>query len=563
MPDRETLHRKKALHQKTLRGIGLLCAVVVSGGGILALAQAPSSFPQAPSGPQEPGQLLSPEQLENLVAPIALYPDQLLSEVLAASTYPLEIVEAQQWLQQRGNLQGMQLMDAARQQNWDPSVQALVAFPDALALLSRDVQWTTALGNAFLAQQADVMNAIQRMRARAQSNGRLQSTPQQVVTMLGQGGQAQDGQSAIEIQPANPQVMYVPSYDPQYVWGPPAYGDYPQLGYPSFGQNSLGQISPGEIFGTVVNLASYFLGFAGLLSGGWGWGLSWLTHSLLLNGLFFSHFGFHGGGYGGGPYSGGYGARSAWVHDPGHRMGVPYSNATVATRFGGTFRPATYGFGSSAGFASRSGFASGGAFAAHGASGSGGWRTMNGAGERGFGGAERSSAGRPQEFAGGRGFSSTFNGAGHGSESVASGWHSPSAGRPFEGSGRSFGGSPSGSAFASNAGASGNRGFTSSGYGSPGYGSSGGYRSSANNGMSSAGWGSSTRSALASPDRSLSRNAFGASASSQHFSQQHFSAPKAPHYSAPRSSGSHFSGGGHGSGGHSSGGHSHGGSHKR
>src|SRR5208282_584430 len=134
MPDRATLHRKKALHQKTLRGIGLLCSVVVSGGGILALAQAPRSFPPAPSSSQEPAQLLSPEQLDNLVAPIALYPDQLLSEVLAASTYPLEIVEAQQWLQQRGNLQGVQLMDAARQQNWDPSVQALVAFPDAMAL---------------------------------------------------------------------------------------------------------------------------------------------------------------------------------------------------------------------------------------------------------------------------------------------------------------------------------------------------------------------------------------------------------------------------------------------
>ena len=104
------------------------------------------------------------------------------------------------------------------------------------------MQWTTALGNAFLAQQADVMNAIQRMRARAQNNGRLQSGPQQIVSM-----QAQDGQNAIEIQPANPQTMYVPSYNPQYVWGPPAQGDYPQLGYPSFGQ----------IFGTVVNLASH------------------------------------------------------------------------------------------------------------------------------------------------------------------------------------------------------------------------------------------------------------------------------------------------------------------
>ena len=120
--------------------------------------------------------------MDNLVAPVALYPDPLLGQVLAASTYPLEIAEAQQWLQRNGNLQGTQRMDAARQQNWDPSVQALVAFPDVLALLGNDLRWTTDLGNAFLAQQNDVMAAVQAMRARAQSNGRLQTTPQQVVT---------------------------------------------------------------------------------------------------------------------------------------------------------------------------------------------------------------------------------------------------------------------------------------------------------------------------------------------------------------------------------------------
>ena len=142
------------------------------------------SFGQVPAGPppgspdiQQTGPLLSPEQLDNLVAPVALYPDPLLSSVLAASTYPLEIVEAQQWLQQNGNLQGAQLMDAAKQQNWDPSVQALVAFPDALRLLSNDVRWTTDLGNAFLAQQADVMSAVQRMRARARANGKLATYP--------------------------------------------------------------------------------------------------------------------------------------------------------------------------------------------------------------------------------------------------------------------------------------------------------------------------------------------------------------------------------------------------
>ena len=291
---------------------------LVLASGLAAMAQVPNAVPS------EPPQLLSPEQLDNLVAPVALYPDQLLSQVLAASTYPLEIVEAQQWLQRNGNLQGSQLMDAAKQQNWDASVQAMVAFPDAMALLTRDVQWTTALGNAFLAQQADVMNAIQEMRARAQNNGRLVNTPQQTITT-----QAQDGQSAIAIQPANPQVMYVPSYNPEYVWGPPAAGYYPQLGYPS---NSLG-----VWFGRAVNIASYFAGFAGLLGGfgGWGWALNWLTHSLFLNGLFFSHFGFHGyGGYG--FHSGGsYVTRAPWVHDPGHRLGVPYGNHYAGARYAG------------------------------------------------------------------------------------------------------------------------------------------------------------------------------------------------------------------------------------
>ena len=122
----------------------------------------PAGFAQTPDM-QPAAPLMSPDQLDNLVAPIALYPDPLLSQVLAASTYPLEIVAAQQWLTQRNNIQGSQRMDAARAQNWDPSVQALVAFPDALGLLANDVQWTTDLGNAFLAQQADVMAAVQRM----------------------------------------------------------------------------------------------------------------------------------------------------------------------------------------------------------------------------------------------------------------------------------------------------------------------------------------------------------------------------------------------------------------
>ena len=120
-------------------------------------------------------------------------------------------------------------MDAANQQNWDPSVQALVAFPDVLNRLNSDISWTTDLGNAFLAQQADVMSAVQRLRASARMKGHLASSQQQTVSM-----QTQDGQAAIVIQPADPQVIYVPVYDPAYIWGPPAWGYYPPLFYPAF-----------------------------------------------------------------------------------------------------------------------------------------------------------------------------------------------------------------------------------------------------------------------------------------------------------------------------------------
>jgi hypothetical protein len=190
-------------------------------------------------------------------------------------------------------------------------------------LLTRDIQWTTDLGNAFLSQQADLMDAIQQLRASARDNGRLTDTPQQRVT-----SEQQNGQNAIVIQPTDPQVVYPPVYNPEYVWGPPAYGVYPPLGYPA----------PG--YGIYYGVAT-FLGaiFTGLLSfGGWGWGLSWLTHGLFLNGLFFSHFGFHGYSSYGFNRGYGYGARAAWVHDPGHRLGVPYGNRFA----GGSYRASSY-----------------------------------------------------------------------------------------------------------------------------------------------------------------------------------------------------------------------------
>ena len=252
-------------------------------------------------------QTFTADQLTDLVAPIALYPDGLLSQVLVASTYPLEVVEAQQWLQGNPTLPGTKLIEAAKQQSWDPSVQALVAFPDVLKRLNQDIHWTTDLGNAFLAQQADVMAVVQRLRASAQANGRLTSTPQQTVSTETQGDQP-----AIVIQPANPDVVYVPTYDPAYIWGPPVLGSYPSLYYPTYG---LG-------WGPSIDLG---------LWGGWGWGPDWFGGTIFVDNDFFHRHGFHGDRDRGDRDRGF--NRERWAHDPGHRLGVPYPNRQLAGRF--------------------------------------------------------------------------------------------------------------------------------------------------------------------------------------------------------------------------------------
>jgi Protein of unknown function (DUF3300) len=284
--------------------------------GLLGIALLPVLAQDQPAaGPADQAaaqQTLSGEQLESMVAPIALYPDSLLSQVLVASTYPLELVEAQQFLEQNPTLKAAALVDAAKKQNWDPSVQALVAFQDVVKRLNSDIRWTTDLGNAFLAQQADVMAAVQRLRSRAKDAGKLTDTPQEKVVESNDNGKA-----AIEIQPVDPQIVYVPTYNPGYFWGAPGLYPWPGLYYPGIGI--------GWGWGPAINLGFYFPGCCGW--GGWGWGFGWGGGGLFVNGPFFHRYGFsefHGGGYG----------RSAWAHDPGHRGGVPYPHS-VAGRFGG------------------------------------------------------------------------------------------------------------------------------------------------------------------------------------------------------------------------------------
>src|SRR5260370_15507152 len=211
--------------------------VLLSGVATISLGQSsavPQQAPQAttttaPATQEAPK--ISNAQLDSLVAPIALYSDELLAQTLAASTYPLEVIQLQQWLERNKNLKDKALADAVTKQPWDPSVQAMAAFPDVVQRLAGNIQWATDLGSAFMAQQSDVMDAVQRMRAKAQGKGTLKTSAQQKVeTQTVEGGK-----QVIVVQQANPDLVYVPSYDPAVVYGPPApeYPYYPYT-YPGY-----------------------------------------------------------------------------------------------------------------------------------------------------------------------------------------------------------------------------------------------------------------------------------------------------------------------------------------
>jgi Protein of unknown function (DUF3300) len=179
------------------------------------------------TGDAEQPKLLDAAQLDQLVAPIALYPDTLLAQVLMASTYPLEIVQAARWLEANKNLKGDALQAAAAKQDWDDSVKALVTTPTVIVMMNEQLDWTQSLGDAVLAQQADVMDAIQRLRAKAEDNGKLATTEQQKVTTTQQAGK-----QVIVIEPASPDVVYVPYYEPAVVYGAWAYPSYPPYYFP-------------------------------------------------------------------------------------------------------------------------------------------------------------------------------------------------------------------------------------------------------------------------------------------------------------------------------------------
>jgi len=286
-----------------------------------AIAAARSSPLAAQEGTQPAP--FKPEQIDQLVAPIALYPDPLLAQVLMASTYPLEIVEAARWVKDNPNVKEDQLSDAMQKQSWDPSVKSLTAFPQVLDMMNTKLDWTQQLGDAFLAQQADVMEAVQRLRAKAKAEGNLETTKEQTVTVEQQPANVQQNVTVqqpqqqpapppqvITIQPANPQVVYVPTYNPTVVYGAWPYPAYPPYSY----------YPPGYVAAT--SMISFGVGLA-VGSALWG-GCNWGHNDVNVNVNNYNNFNKTNI------------ANGNWQHNVDHRKGVQYRDQRTQQRYKGT-----------------------------------------------------------------------------------------------------------------------------------------------------------------------------------------------------------------------------------
>jgi len=274
--------------------------------------------PWAVSAEPAKGPVFKPEELEQLVATIALYPDSLVSQILMASTYPLEVVEAERWVKQNKDLRGDALTAALEKQTWDPSVKSLVNFPQVLMMMSEKLDWTQKLGDAFLAQQKEVMETIQKLRKKAQDQGTLQTTEQQVVKVE---------QQTIIIEPANPQVIYVPTYNPVVVYGAWPYPAYPPYAY----------YPPGHVAGS--NLLSFGLGVAAGAAWGYAWGgCNWRAGDVDIdvNRNVSINQNINRSSYSARYSAQGYldaSGRGTWQHNPADRRGVAYRDQATARQF--------------------------------------------------------------------------------------------------------------------------------------------------------------------------------------------------------------------------------------
>jgi Protein of unknown function (DUF3300) len=359
---------------KQFFSILLSCSIVLAtSGGELAYAADKTTTP-TPLVSAQPTQ----QELQQLVAPIALYPDSLVAQILAASTYPDQVVEADRWVQGHPELKGDQLAQAVDQQSWDPSVKALTEFPSILANMDKNLSWTSSLGDAYINNEQAVMDAVQVMRQSAQKAGNLNSSSQTNVSEQGQ---------TIVIEPVNPAIVYVPEYDPWVVYG------FPVAPWPGwYWYPGLYWTSPGVAFGLGFGVG-FFSGFA------WGWHHwepDWHHHTIVFNHInYISHSRAvvhrnyyanraHGDGHfrggnqfrgGDGRFHGGNEFHAGPEHVPQRDFGAPHTATPGHSGAFGGFNHggAVHGF-SSRGSSSMGGFHGGGGFHAGGGSHGGGHR---------------------------------------------------------------------------------------------------------------------------------------------------------------------------------------------
>jgi Protein of unknown function (DUF3300) len=306
---------------------GLLVVALLLAGGRPAGAQdsavkaKPAAAPAA--APADSAKKLTADQLQSLVAPIALYPDDLLTQTLVASTYPLEIVALHQYLAKHPDLKDKALADSVAKQPWDPSIQSMAAVPEVVKRLADDIQWTTELGNAFLAQQSELMDAVQVMRKKAKEKGALESNEQQKVET-----KVIEKKEVIIVESANPEVIYVPSYSPTVVYGAPVY-PYPPIYYPYYPPGAaLISFSVGMMWGAAM------WGGACCRYGWGGGGNVYINHNNNFNNINVNNRNINNRDVN----RGGNRGSNNWQHNPQHRGGAPYGDRSTANRYGGSTR---------------------------------------------------------------------------------------------------------------------------------------------------------------------------------------------------------------------------------
>ena len=304
--------RSRPLHRLRPIVLGLLVVATVRPGSVASAQAKPPKDSTAAAAAADSGKKLPPEQLEALVAPIALYPDELLAQTLVASTYPLEIVQLQQWLAKNPGLKDKALADSVAKQAWDPSIQSMAATPEVVKRLADDIRWTTDMGNAFLAQQAEMMDAVQRMRKKAKDKGALESNEQQKVET-----QVVEQKTVIVVESKDPEVIYVPSYSPTVVYGPPVY-PYPPIYYPPYPPGAaMVSFTFGMMWGAAVWGGS-------CCHAGWGGNNIYINNNNNFNQINHNRVGGAG--------------NNNWSHNGQHRGGAPYADARTANKYGGSTR---------------------------------------------------------------------------------------------------------------------------------------------------------------------------------------------------------------------------------